>query len=48
MVFAFSGAKNPEQAIGRKQVAGSQSKPIIKNGHKNLAEFIKIYKPRRR
>ena len=46
MVFPFLGAKNPEETVGRKQAAGSQSKPVSKNGHKNLAEFIKIYRSR--
>lgn len=45
-VFPFLGEKNPEEAVGRKQAAGSQSKPVTKNGRKNHVEFIKIYKSR--
>lgn len=45
-VFPFLGEKNPEEAVGRKQAAGIQSKPVTKNGRKNHVEFIKIYKSR--
>lgn len=33
-VFPFLGEKNPEEAVGRKQAAGSQSKLVTKNGRK--------------